>query len=121
MSSRCILVAEDDAPIREALRDSLEAAGYAVLTAEDGRRALELLLSSEVSLVLLDVNMPEINGFKLLRMMGRECPGTPCIILTAHGEEKEREKWLQLGADDYVVKPFSVAELLARDAAGARR
>ncbi|HIX88567.1 MAG TPA: response regulator transcription factor [Candidatus Akkermansia intestinavium] len=121
MSSRCILVAEDDAPIREALRDSLEAAGYAVLTAEDGRRALELLLSSEVSLVLLDVNMPEINGFKLLRMMGRECPGTPCIILTAHGEEKERVKGLELGADDYVVKPFSVAELLARIAAVLRR
>lgn len=121
MGDRCVLVAEDEAPIREALRDTLEGAGYAVLAAEDGRRAFELLLTHEVDLVLLDVNMPEINGFKLLRMMGKECPGTPCIILTAHGEEKERVKGLELGADDYVVKPFSIAELLARIAAVLRR
>lgn len=121
MSKRCILVAEDETPIRLALCDSLEGAGYDVLAAEDGRRALELLLSQEVDLALLDVNMPEINGFKLLKMMARECPGTPCIILTAHGEEQDRVKGLELGADDYVVKPFSVAELLARITAVLRR
>lgn len=121
MNERCILVAEDDAPIRQALADTLSSAGYAVLAAEDGRRALELLLSHEVDLALLDVNMPGINGFKLLKIIGKECPGIPSIILSAHGEEKERVKGLELGADDYVVKPFSIAELLARITAVLRR
>lgn len=121
MNERCILVAEDDAPIRQALADTLSGAGYAVLAAEDGIRALELLLSHEVDLALLDINMPGINGFKLLKIMGKECPGIPSIILSAHGEEKERVKGLELGADDYVVKPFSIAELLARITAVLRR
>lgn len=121
MEQRCILIAEDDGAIREILSDILREAGYAVRTAGDGRAALEQLLSSPIDLALLDINMPEINGFKLLKMMARECPGIPSIILTAHGEEKERVKGLELGADDYVVKPFSTAELLARIAAVLRR
>lgn len=121
MNERCILVAEDDAPIRQALTDTLTGAGYTVLTAEDGRRALELLLTREVDLALLDVNMPQLTGFQLLKIMGKECPGIPSIILTAHGEERERVKGLELGADDYVIKPFSIAELLARIAAVLRR
>lgn len=121
MEQRCILIAEDDAAIRDVLADTLESAGYAVRTAADGRAALELLLSSPVDLVLLDINMPKLNGFQLLKIMTKECPGIPGIILTAHGEEKERVKGLELGADDYVVKPFSTAELLARIAAVLRR
>ncbi|MBQ8480496.1 MAG: response regulator transcription factor [Akkermansia sp.] len=121
MNERCILVAEDDAPIRQALTDTLTGAGYTVLAAEDGRRALELLLTREVDLALLDVNMPQLTGFQLLKIMSKECPGIPSIILTAHGEERERVKGLELGADDYVVKPFSIAELLARIAAVLRR
>ncbi len=121
MNERCILVAEDDTPIRIALADTLQGAGYGVLTAADGQEALELLLTKPVDLVLLDVNMPRINGFKLLRIMEKECPGIPSIILTAHGEEKERIKGLELGADDYVVKPFSIAELQARITAVLRR
>lgn len=121
MNERCILVAEDDAPIRQALADTLEGAGYSVLAAEDGRRALELLLTREVDLALLDVNMPGLTGFQLLKIMGKECPGIPSIILTAHGEEHDRVKGLELGADDYVVKPFSIAELLARITAVLRR
>lgn len=121
VNARCILVAEDDEPIRIALADALQGAGYDVLTAADGREAWELLLTKPVDLALLDINMPHINGFRLLRMMGKECPGIPSIILTAHGEEKERVKGLDLGADDYVVKPFSVAELRARIAAVLRR
>ena len=121
MNNRCILVAEDDASIRCVLQDALRMAGYSVLTAADGRAALELLLTREIDLALLDVNMPEVNGFKLLRIMARECPGTPSIILTAHGEEGDRVRGLELGADDYVVKPFSMAELLARIAAVLRR
>lgn len=99
----------------------LQAHGYAVLTAQDGEAALELLLTREVDLALLDVNMPKINGFQLLKMMAKECPGVPSVILTAHGEEKERVRGLESGADDYVVKPFSKAELLARIAAVLRR
>lgn len=121
MESRCILVAEDEESIRQVLADTLAGAGYAVLTACDGREALNLLLRERVDLALLDVNMPEITGFQLLRMMAKECPGVPSIILTAHGEERERVKGLELGADDYVVKPFSIAELLARIAAVLRR
>lgn len=121
MNDRCILVAEDDTPIRQALTDTLTGAGYDVLAAEDGRRALELLLTREVDLALLDVNMPQLTGFQLLRIMSKECPGIPSIILTAHGEEQDRVKGLELGADDYVVKPFSIAELLARIAAVLRR
>ena len=121
MNNRCVMVAEDDASIRCVLQDALRMAGYSVLTAADGRAALELLLTREIDLALLDVNMPEVNGFKLLRIMARECPGTPSIILTAHGEEGDRVRGLELGADDYVVKPFSMAELLARIAAVLRR
>lgn len=121
MSNKCILVAEDDPAIRRVLADSLAGAGYEVITAPNGRVALEQLLSSPVDLALLDVNMPEISGFKLLRMMQKECPGVPSIILTACGDEQDRVKGLQLGADDYVVKPFSIAELLARVAAVLRR
>ena len=121
MGNKCILIAEDDAAIRRVVADSLTGAGYDVRTAPDGRAALELLLSTPVDLALLDVNMPEISGFQLLRMMQKECPGIPSIILTACGDEQDRVKGLQLGADDYVVKPFSIAELLARVAAVLRR
>lgn len=121
MNGRCILVAEDDTSIRVALADALQGAGYGVLCAQDGRQALELLLTHEIDLVLLDVNMPRLNGFKLLQIMSRECPGVPGIVLTAHGEEKERIRGLELGADDYVVKPFSIGELLARITAVLRR
>ncbi len=121
MNKRCILIAEDDSAIRQALADTLEGAGYAVLQAADGKEALGLLLTRGIDLALLDVNMPGINGFKLLKIMGKECPGIPSIILTAHGEESERVRGLELGADDYVVKPFSIAELLARIAAVLRR
>ena len=121
MNERCILVAEDDASIRSVLADVLQAQGYAVLTAADGAEALELLLTRRVDLALLDINMPRINGFKLLRIMAKECPGIPSIVLTAHGEEQDRVKGLENGADDYVVKPFSTAELLARIAAVLRR
>lgn len=119
--NRLIVIAEDDSTIRRVLQDTLEGAGYAVLAAADGREALGLLLTNPVDLALLDVNMPEINGFKLLKIMQKECPGIPSILLTAHGEEQDRVKGLELGADDYVVKPFSIAELLARIAAVLRR
>lgn len=121
MDERSILLAEDDASIRTALADVLQAQGYTVWKAEDGEQALELLLSREIDLALLDINMPKVNGLKLLKIMAKECPGVPSIILTAHGEEQDRVRGLESGADDYVVKPFSTAELLARIAAVLRR
>ncbi len=121
MAERTILVAEDDASIRGGLADALRAHGYGVLTAADGEEALKQALTQEVDLALLDLNMPKLSGFKLLKILGKECPGLPSIILTAHGEEKERVRGLESGADDYVVKPFSMAELLARVAAVLRR
>ena len=90
MAERTILIAEDDASIRAGLSDALQAHGYGVLTAADGEAALKSVLTQEVDLVLLDLNMPKLNGFKLLKIMSKECPGVPSIILTAHGEEKDR-------------------------------
>lgn len=121
MAERLILVAEDDEAIRHALVDVLRAGGYDVLQASDGEEVIGHLLAREVDLALLDLNMPKINGFQLLRIIAREYPGLPSIILSAYGEERERVKGLELGADDYVVKPFSRAELLARIAAVLRR
>ena len=121
MAERTILIAEDDASIRSGLADALQAHGYGVLAAADGEAAPKQLLTREVDLVLLDLNMPKLHGFKLLKLMSKECPGVPSIILTAHGEEKDRVRGLENGADDYVVKPFSMAELLARVAAVLRR
>lgn len=121
MEGRTILVAEDDASIRTGLADALQAQGFSVLTADDGESALRCVLGNTVDLVLLDLNMPKIHGLKVLKVMGKECPGVPSIILTALGEERDRVKGLESGADDYVVKPFSMAELLARVAAVLRR
>ncbi len=121
MAERLILVAEDDEAIRRALADVLLAGGYGVLEAADGEEVLRLLLTHEVDLALLDLNMPKVHGFKLLRIISKEYAGLPSIILSAYGEERERVKGLELGADDYVVKPCSTAELLARIAAVLRR
>ena len=121
MNKRSILIAEDEEAIRMVLADALRTEGYEVHEAANGRRALELLLTLPIDLALLDINMPEVTGFKLLKIMQKECPTVPSIILTAHGEEKERIKGLELGADDYVVKPFSMAELQARIKAVLRR
>lgn len=121
MAERIILVAEDDASIRTALNDLLMANGYVALCAKDGEEAAQFLLTHEIDLALLDLNMPKLSGYQLLRLINKECPGLPSIILTAHGEESQRVKGLESGADDYIVKPFSPAELLARITAVLRR
>ncbi len=121
MPERTILVAEDDDAIREIVCDALRAREYRVVEAADGRQAMELLLREPVDLALLDINMPEFDGFQLLQLINRECTGTPSIIVTARGEEPDRIKGLERGADDYITKPFSIAELLARVNAVLRR
>lgn len=120
-STYTILIAEDDSGIREALQDSLTAKGFNVLAAEDGAAALWAVQERNFDLALLDVAMPKADGFQVLRHITNERPGTPVIMLTARGEEDDRILGLQLGADDYIVKPFSIRELIARIEAVLRR
>ena len=119
--SETILVAEDDPAILAGLSDILKLEGYDVLEAPNGRAALSLYRSSRPDLALLDVMMPEMNGYDVCRAIRREDEGLPIIMLTAKGEEVDKVVGLELGADDYVVKPFGIAELMARVRSALRR
>jgi DNA-binding response OmpR family regulator len=112
--ARRILVVEDDEAIREALRDALVSEGYDVLTAADGRAGLELGLKEDPDLVVLDLMLPLLDGFEVLRRLRADQVATPVLVLTARGLEQDRVRGLDLGADDYVMKPFALSELLAR-------
>jgi DNA-binding response OmpR family regulator len=116
-----VLVVEDDSAIRRGLTDALRFAGYEVLQAATGTDGMELALQASYELLLLDLILPGCSGFDILERVHQDRPGAPVIILTARGEEADRVKGLRLGADDYVVKPFSVRELLARVEAVLRR
>ena len=116
-----ILVVEDDDAIRQGIVDALEFQGYQVAAAADGKAGLEMSLTVDCDLVLLDLMLPKVNGLEILREVRASRPTLPVIILTARGAEADRVSGLRLGADDYVVKPFSVKELLARIAAVLRR
>lgn len=116
-----ILVIEDDSAIRRGVTDALSFSGYAVLEAAEGLSGMEQAQKATFDLMLLDLVLPNHNGFEILRALKEHRPGTPVIILSARGEESDRVKGLKLGADDYVVKPFSVRELLARVEAVLRR
>ncbi|MHC1696405.1 MAG: response regulator transcription factor [Eubacteriales bacterium] len=115
-----ILVADDEGDIRNLIKISLEENGYNVLTAENGKQAYEIIQTQEVHLAILDVMMPELDGFNLLRKV-REKSTVPVILLTARTDEMDKVLGLGLGADDYLSKPFSIAELLARVGAQLRR
>lgn len=121
MDKRRVLVIEDDAAIRQGLVDALEFAGYEVLQAANGTDGLARALRASCDLLLLDLILPGHSGFEILQAVREARPTLPVIILTARGEEADRVKGLRLGADDYVVKPFSVRELLARVEAVLRR
>ena len=121
MATRHILVVEDDHAIREGIVDALTFAGYRVLEAENATRATDMTISCDYDLLLLDLVLPDGDGFDILQKVRGARPIQPVIILTARGEEKDRVRGLKLGADDYVVKPFSVDELLARVEAVLRR
>jgi DNA-binding response OmpR family regulator len=118
---RRILVVEDDAAIRTGVRDSLRFAGYEVDEAADGDAGMNLALSVDCDLVLLDLVLPGPDGLQILRRVRQLRPSLPIIMLTARGEEQDRVAGLKSGADDYVVKPFGVSELLARVEAVLRR
>ncbi|KIG15687.1 Phosphate regulon transcriptional regulatory protein PhoB (SphR) [Enhygromyxa salina] len=116
-----ILVIEDDGAIREGVVDALRFEGFEVEEATTAPKGEELALRSVCSLVLLDLMLPGGDGFEVLKQIRRARPRLPVIILTARGREADRVLGLRLGADDYVVKPFSVRELLARVEAVMRR
>lgn len=121
MNPRTILVVEDDAAIRRGLGDALRYGGFAVLEAADGRDGLTTALGGGADLVLLDVMLPKMDGFAVLREIRRTRPALPVILVTARGAEQDRVQGLSTGADDYVVKPFSAREVLARVEAVLRR
>lgn len=121
MSKLRILVAEDERHIREGLIDVLDAEGYEGIGAADGLEALRLAQSQEFDLVLLDIMMPGKSGYDVCRELRKRSVHLPIIMVTAKGEEVDKVVGLELGADDYVTKPFGVHELLARIQAVLRR
>lgn len=121
MTARTLLVIEDDAAIRHGVVMAVRSGGYGVVECGDGTKARSLITQATCDLVLLDLVLPGASGLELLTQIRRERPTLPVIILTALGDERDRVKGLELGADDYVVKPFSVKELLARVEAVLRR
>lgn len=116
-----ILVVEDDPAISKGLEKNLRFEDYSVFVAPDGERGLELAIDKAPDLILLDVMLPKMNGFELLRELRRREIDIPVILLTAKGEEMDKVRGLDLGADDYVTKPFGLSELLARIQAVLRR
>jgi DNA-binding response OmpR family regulator len=116
-----ILIAEDDANIRQGLIATLESEGYGVTPASDGAQALRLFPQQKFDLVMLDVMMPKASGYDVCRELRAQGARVPVLFLTAKGEEIDKVVGLKLGADDYVTKPFGVHELLARVEALLRR
>src|ERR671939_601698 len=116
-----VVVIEDEPAIRRGVADALRATGYEVAEAADGARGLEEAVRRGVDLVLLDLLLPRRDGLDVLTQLRKVRPTLPVIILTARGSEDDRVRGLKMGADDYVVKPFSARELLARVEAVLRR
>ncbi len=117
---KTILVSDDNPQINEILQKYLQSEGYAVVTAQDGQQALDLFFSHAPNLVLLDVMMPRLDGFAVCQQI-RKVSDVPILMITAKGEDEDRISGLDFGADDYIVKPFSTGELMARIRAVLRR
>lgn len=116
-----ILIVEDDAAIRFGLEKNLSYEGYDVICAGDGERGLELAFESQPDLIVLDLMLPGVNGFEICRTVRKHDPSVAILILSAKGQEVDKVLGLDVGADDYVTKPFSVGEFLARVKAIFRR
>ncbi len=116
-----ILIVEDEPAMVAGLRDNFEFEGYDVISAEDGVAGLERALSDDPDLVVLDVMMPRMSGLDVCKQLKARRPSIPIIMLTARGQEIDKVVGLELGADDYVTKPFSIRELMARVKAVLRR
>ncbi len=121
MPRRRVLVIEDDTAIRDGIVDALEFDGYDTFESGDGTRGMDMAVQVQCDLLLLDLQLPGKDGLEILQEVRRTRPRLPVIILTARGGEDDRVAGLRLGADDYIVKPFSVRELLARVEAVLRR
>ncbi len=115
------MLIEDDATMLRGLKDNFEFKGYHVLTAVDGEAGLNAALDHRPDLIILDIMLPKINGYEICRLIREQELEMPIIMLTAKGEESDVVLGLNLGADDYVTKPFSIKELLARSGAFLRR
>jgi DNA-binding response OmpR family regulator len=120
MAERILLV-EDELSVSDAVSYSLEQEGFELITAADGQAALRRFEESQPELVVLDLMLPGLNGWELLKAFRKQRPGVPVIMLTARAEEADRVAGLEMGADDYVTKPFSMRELAARVRAVLRR
>jgi len=116
-----ILIVEDELNMAQGLKDNLEFEGYKVEIASEGRTGLQKILQNGYDLILLDVMLPELSGFDICKAARKEGVNTPIILLTARGEEIDKVLGLEFGADDYITKPFSLRELLARIKAILRR
>ncbi len=116
-----ILVVEDEPALLRGLQDNLKAELYEVITASDGETGLRLARETKPDLIVLDLMLPKVSGYEICQKLRSEGVSTPILILTARGEESDRVLGLDLGADDYVTKPFSVRELMARVRALLRR
>ena len=114
-----VLVVDDEPPIRKLLRMGLSTQGYDILDAPSGKVALELI-AQKPDLIILDLGLPDIEGLELLRQMRQKNEGVPIVVLSSRGEEAAKVQALDLGADDYVTKPFGMDELLARMRAALR-
>jgi DNA-binding response OmpR family regulator len=121
IQGKTILIIEDDVSILRGLKDNLIFEGYDVLASPDGLEGLQMALDNKVDLLLLDIMLPGINGYDICRRLKKEKPELPIIMITARGTEVDKIAGLDLGADDYMTKPFSVPELLARARAVLRR
>ncbi|TFG48761.1 MAG: response regulator transcription factor [Candidatus Brocadiia bacterium] len=116
-----VLIIEDDSTMLRGLKDNFEYPDYNVITAADGETGLSIALDAKPELIILDIMLPKVNGYEICRLIRKEKLDMPIIMLTAKGEESDIILGLNLGADDYMTKPFSIKELLARSAAFLRR
>lgn len=121
MPGEKVLIIEDDPTMLRGLADNFRYEGYSVQTASDGEKGLDAALSSRPDIVILDIMLPKVNGYEVCRLVRADGLETPIIMLTAKGQEEDIVLGLNLGADDYVTKPFSIRELLAQAAAFLRR
>jgi DNA-binding response OmpR family regulator len=121
MSLPTVLIIEDDSTLLRGLSDNFRGHDYRVIAAADGQKGLDAAIKESPDLILLDIMLPKINGYEVCRLLRQQGLDVPIIMLTAKGQEEDIIRGLELGADDYVTKPFSIRELLARAAAFLRR
>lgn len=121
MNQKKILLVEDEKGIRNVLRDNLEYEGYSIIEAEDGVKGLEIARNEVPDLIILDLMLPQMHGYDFIRQLKKTHPSIPIIIVSAKSEEIDKIKGLDLGADDYITKPFQIRELVSRIKAIFRR